>query len=224
MDWNLSLGLPKSEGSSLILVCLIPHSLEQRDRPMPCPVVQVWQLEKGLGSYQSGINFSPESGLLCCSLGGEVITYLFLHPFLYFHLLRLMGLPKQHLFPVAFASSCKWACWGQSQGLPLPFSSWRRDGAFLVDVPAASMVLGCVNVCWVTPKQALDKPGCPVAEALEAEEILQVSGRKPHLGHRCAVLGRMPGWAGAVLRDFLGYQGGSNRIWTVLSKCAYRYG
>ena len=136
MDWNLSLGLPKSEGSSLILVCLIPHSLEQRDRPMPCPVVQVWQLEKRLGSYQSGINFSPESGLLCCSLGGEVITYLFLHPFLYFHLLRLMGLPKQHLFPVAFASSCKWACCGQSQGLPLPFSSWRRDGVFLVDVPS----------------------------------------------------------------------------------------
>lgn len=56
MDWNLSLGLPKSEGSSLILVCLIPHSLEERDRP--CPVVQIWQLEKGPGSSQSGINFS----------------------------------------------------------------------------------------------------------------------------------------------------------------------
>lgn len=130
-----------------------------------------------------------------------------------------MGLPKQHLFPVAN---------GPAGARARAFHCPSAPGEGMVPswwmFPAASMVLGCVNVCWVTPKQALDKPGCPVAEALEAEEILQVSGRKPHLGHRCAVLGGMPGWAGAVLRDFLGYQGGSNRIWTVLSKCAYRYG
>lgn len=115
--------------------------------------------------------------------------------------------------------------WGLSTALQLLEKGWCLPGG-CSQQPAWSW--GTWMCAGWHPKEALDKPGCPVAEALEPEEILQVSRRKPHLGHRCAVLDGMPGWAGTVLRDFLGYQGGSmylhNRIWTVLSKCTHRYG
>lgn len=170
---GICLGLPKSESDSDIGMSYSPFPGEGSSLPSGTGLAA---RKRDRGVLSLALIF-PESGLLCCSLG-EVITYLFLHPFLYFHLLRLMGLPKQHLFPVAFASSCKWACWGPEWGA---FHCPSAPGEGMVPswwmFPAAHEVWGTWMCAGWHPKEALDKPGCPVAEALEPEEILQVSRR-----------------------------------------------